>query len=221
MIPGVQHEYIFVVASLAVTTFIVILSIAGRLALGSGESAIQPAGTLSVKGFFEAFVEAILGLVKMVLGDHSEEWVPLFGAIFFYILVSNLSGLLPGLLAGTQDINTALAIGLYTFVIYNYFGLKHHGLGYLKHFLGPLIWIAPLILPLELISHIVRPMSLGLRLSGNLSGDHAVLSIFLGLVPFGIPIIFYALGLFVCLVQSLVFTLLSMIYVMMATASEH
>ena len=220
-IPGVNHENIYVVASLAVTIFIILLSLAGRLALGNGEAAIQPAGKFSIKGFFEVFTEFILGLVKMVLGDHSEEWVPLFAAIFFYVMMNNLSGLVPGLTSSTQNINTTLAIGLFSFIMYNFFGVKEHGLAYFKHFLGPVIWLAWLMLPIELISHIVRPMSLGLRLSGNLSGDHAVLSIFLELVPFGIPVIFYGLGLFVCLVQSLVFTLLSMIYLMMATAHDH
>ena len=157
----------------------------------------------------------------MVLGDHSEEWVPLFAAIFFYIMLSNVAGLIPGLTSSTQNINTTLAVGLFSFIMYNFFGVKEHGLAYFKHFLGPVIWLAWLMLPIELISHIVRPMSLGLRLSGNLSGDHAVLSIFLDLVPYGVPVIFYGLGLFVCLVQALVFTLLSMIYLMMATAHDH
>ena len=220
-IPGVNHHNIYVVAALFATGFIVCLSVAGRVALGSGEAAIQPAGKLSVKGFFEAFIELIVGLVKMVLGDHSEKWVPLFGAMFFYIMINNLAGLLPGITAATSNINTSLAVGLFSFLMYNFFGFREHGFGYLKHFMGPVWWLFFLMIPIELISHLVRPMSLGLRLAGNLTGDHAVLSIFLELVPFGIPVIFYGLGLFVCLVQALVFTLLSMIYVMMATSHDH
>ncbi len=220
-IPGVNEGNLFVAASIIMTCFIILLSVAGRLALGSGEAAIQPAGSLSLKGFFEAFIELIVSLIKMVLGDHSEKWVPLIGTIFFYIMINNLSGLLPGITPATQDINATMAIGLFTFFVYNFFGVKYNGLAYFKHFLGPVIWVAWLILPLELISHLVRPMSLGLRLSGNMNGDHAVLSIFLKLVPFGVPVIFYFLGLFVCLVQSLVFTLLTMVYLMMATAEDH
>lgn len=220
-IPGVDHHNVFVAASVCVTIFIVLLSIAARIALGSGEAAIQPAGKFSIKGFFEVFTEFINGLAKMVLGDHSEEWVPLFACIFFYILVNNLAGLLPGLTASTQNINTSLAIGLFSFLMYNFFGFKENGFGYLKHFVGPVWWLFFLMIPIEVVSHLVRPLSLGLRLSGNLSGDHAVLSIFLELVPFGIPVVFYGLGLFVCMVQSLVFTLLSMIYLLMATAHDH
>jgi F-type H+-transporting ATPase subunit a len=100
-------------------------------------------------------------------------------------------------------------------------GLKENGVGYLKHFLGPLIWLAPLLLPIELISHMVRPASLGLRLAGNMTGDHTVLGIFLNLVPIGVPMVFYVLGLFVCFLQAFVFSLLSMVYISMATAHDH
>ncbi len=221
MIPGVNEHNVFTVAAIVMTGLIVLFSIAGRLALGSGETAIQPAGNFSIKGFCEVFLESIIKLAKMVLGDHSEKWVPLFAAIFFYIMMSNLSGLLPGINASTQNINTSLAIGLFTFFMYNFFGVKHGGPAYFKHFVGPVWWLFWLMIPLELISHIVRPMSLGLRLSGNLNGDHAVLGVFTDLVPFGIPVIFYGLGLFVCIVQALVFTLLSMIYLKMATVTDH
>ena len=220
-IPGVTEHNVFIVAALVMTGAIVLISLAGRFALGSGETAIQPAGSFSLKGFFEVFLESILKLTKMVMGDGSERWVPLFSAIFFYIMMSNLSGLLPGINASTQDINTSLAIGLFTFFMYNFFGVSHGGPAYFKHFLGPVWWLAWLMLPLELVSHIVRPMSLGLRLSGNLNGDHTVLGVFTNLVPFGVPVVFYGLGLFVCIVQALVFTLLSMIYLKMATVTDH
>jgi F-type H+-transporting ATPase subunit a len=121
----------------------------------------------------------------------------------------------------TDNINTTVAIGLFVFVLYNALGAKESGLKYFAHFLGPVWWLAPLMVVIELISHLVRPMSLGLRLAGNMTGDHTVLSIFLDKYPIGIPIIFYSLGIFVCLVQAFVFTLLSMVYVGMATEHEH
>ena len=117
--------------------------------------------------------------------------------------------------------NTAFAIGIFIFFTYNFLGIKENGLAYLKHFLGPMLLLAPLMLPLEIISHVVRPMSLGLRLSGNMTGDHTVLGIFLDLVPYVVPVIFYGLGTFVSFVQAFVFTLLSMIYIAMATAHDH
>jgi F-type H+-transporting ATPase subunit a len=221
LIPGVGHEYVHVAAAILVTLLIVLFSLAGRLALGTGEAAIAPAGQFSIKGFFEVLVEFINTICHMVLGEEGNIFIPLFGAIFFYILFSNMIGLIPGLSASTSNMNTALAVGLFSFAMYNILGVKYNGLSYFKHFLGPIWWLAPLLLPIELISHLVRPMSLGLRLSGNMTGDHTVLGIFLSLTPYGIPVIFYFLGLFVCFVQAFVFTLLSMIYVMMATAHDH
>jgi F-type H+-transporting ATPase subunit a len=218
---GISHHYTYVATSVLVTAIIVLLSIAARLALGSGEKAIAPAPKFSIKGIFEVVVEFINTLVAMVLGDHGKHYVPLFAAIFFYIFFSNVFGLLPGMTASTSNMNTALAVGLFTFVAYNALGVKENGIAYFKHFLGPVIWLLPLMLPIELISHAVRPMSLGLRLSGNMTGDHTVLGIFLDLTKVGVPVIFYGLGTFVSFVQAFVFTLLSMIYVMMATAHDH
>ncbi len=125
----------------------------------------------------------------------------------------------------TDNLNTTLALGIFTFVVYNYYGLKEHGLAYLKHFLGPLLLLAPLMLPIELIGHAVRPLTLGLRLYGNIMADHTVLSVFVGMfeklwfIP--VPAIFYGMGIFVASMQAFVFTMLSMIYVSMAIAHDH
>jgi F-type H+-transporting ATPase subunit a len=221
LVPGVGHEYIHVATTIVVTGFILLLSGVGRLALGSGEAAVIPADRFSVKGFFEVLVEFVVGLSDMVLGPNGRIYVPMFGSIFLFIWFNNLVGLIPGMTAPTDNFNTTLAVGLFSFLAYNYFGVKEHGLAYFKHFLGPMIWLAPIMLPIELISHAVRPMSLGLRLMGNMTGDHTVLGIFLGLTPYyGVPVIFYGIGLFVCTMQAFVFTLLSMIYVLMATAHD-
>jgi F-type H+-transporting ATPase subunit a len=102
---------------------------------------------------------------------------------------------------------------------YNYQGIKEQGIvGHIKHFMGPVWYLAILIFPIELISHAVRPLSLGLRLKGNMEGDHLVLSIFSNLVPYIVPIPFYVIGLFVCFMQAFVFTLLTMVYISLATA---
>lgn len=221
LIHGVGHDYIHVATAMTVTLLIVLFSLIGRLALGSGEAALQPAGRLSIKGIFEVCVEFVTGLVDMVVGERGRIYVPLFGSIFVYILLNNLFGLLPGMTPATDNANTTIAVGLFVFIAYNFLGLKENGMHYLKHFLGPMLVLAPLMLPIELISHLVRPMSLGMRLAGNMTGDHAVLSIFLDLTKVFVPIIFYGLGLFVCFVQAFVFTLLSMVYVSMATAHDH
>lgn len=218
---GVDHHNTYIAANLLVTSLLVVFAVVGRIALGSGEAAIQPAGSLSLKGFFEALVEMVDGMIEMVLGRQGRPYLPLFGSIFFFILVNNLMGLLPGMTAATSDLNTALAIGLFSFLVYNFIGIRKGGMHYLAHFLGPVWWLAPLMLVIELISHFVRPFSLGMRLSVNMSADHTVLSTFLDLTKFIVPVLFYGLGTFVSLVQAFVFTMLSMVYVMMATADDH
>lgn len=157
----------------------------------------------------------------MVIGEEGRKFVPLFGALFFFLLFNNIVGLIPGMTPATDNLNTTLGLGLFAFLAYNYYGFKEHGIGYLKQFLGPLLPLAPLMLIIELISHFVRPASLGLRLQGNMMGDHTVLGIFLDLVPYGLPVIFYCLGLFVCFMQAFVFTLLTMIYVSLAISHDH
>lgn len=221
LIPAVGHDYIHVATAMLVTLFIVLLSLMGRLALGNGEAAVAPAGKFSLKGVLEMCTEFIVGLIDMVVGERGRVFVPLFGAIFVYILLNNLFGLIPGMTPATDNANTTIAVGLFVFVAYNFLGIKENGMSYLKHFLGPMLILAPLMLPIEIISHAVRPISLGLRLAGNMTGDHTVLGIFLHLTKVFIPVIFYGLGLFVCTVQAFVFTLLSMVYVSMATAHDH
>ena len=105
-----------------------------------------------------------------------------------------------------------------SFLAFNYYGFKVQGIGYLKHFAGPILWLAPLMFALELVGTLVRPVSLGLRLFGNLFGDHLVLEIFTGLTKVGVPVVFYMLGTLVSVIQAFVFTLLSMIYIALAVA---
>ncbi|HOW16229.1 MAG TPA: F0F1 ATP synthase subunit A, partial [bacterium] len=110
---------------------------------------------------------------------------------------------------------------IFVFIYYNYAGFKEHGFSYIKHYMGPMIWLAPLMFPIELISNMVRPFSLGLRLFGNITGDHLVLGIFSDLAPLIVPIPFLGLGLFVSFFQALIFVLLSMIYLTLALSHEH
>ena len=115
-----------------------------------------------------------------------------------------------------------LAFLNYKFLTYNFLGLKENGIGYFKHFFGPIIWLAPMMFVIEILSHLVRPISLGLRLAKVMGGDHTVVGIFLDFWPhIGLPIPFYLLGIFVSFVQAFVFTLLSMVYIALATAHEH
>jgi F-type H+-transporting ATPase subunit a len=184
----------------------------------SKDSAIVPDETLSARNVFELLIEAIGGLADSVVGHGAEKYVPLLSSFFIFILVSNAFGLLPGFTPPTSDFNITFALGVVSFVAFNYWGFKAQGVGYLKHFAGPILWLAPLMFVLEMISAFVRPVSLGLRLYGNLFGDHLVLEIFTGLTKVGVPVIFYMLGTLVTVIQAFVFTLLSMIYVALAVA---
>jgi F-type H+-transporting ATPase subunit a len=145
----------------------------------------------------------------------------LFGSFFAFILTANLMGLIPGFAPPTSNLNTTLGLGIVSFCAYNFFGVRTHGVGYAKHFMGPVLFLAPLFIILEGVSHLVRPVSLGLRLFGNMFGDHLAVEIFTDLSKIGVPVIFYLLGTLVSLIQAFVFTLLSVIYVAMAISHEH
>lgn len=222
LIPGVGHEYVHVATLVCVSIFIILLSLAARIALGSGEKSIEPAGRFSLKGMCELITEFIVDQVDAIIGKKGRPLVPLYGSIFIFIVMNNMAGLLPGMTPSTSNFNTTIALGIFSFCLYNYLGLKEGGVSYLKHFLGPIWWLAPLMVIIELLSHFFRPLTLGIRLGANMIGDHQVLSTFLdmtGYIP--VSIIFYGFGLFVCLIQAYVFVLLSMIYVSMATEHEH
>ncbi|MBT4760200.1 MAG: F0F1 ATP synthase subunit A [Bdellovibrionaceae bacterium] len=221
LIPGVTHSNVHVATALLASFVIIVLSFTAKLALGNGQKAVTPSDRLSIKGFFELIIEFIIDVSVMVCGESGRKFAPIFASIFFFILLNNYMGVLPGMTPATDNINTTVAVGLFSFLAYNYMGFKEHGISYLKQFLGPLLLIAPLMLVIELISHLVRPISLGLRLQGNMVGDHAVLGVFLNLVPYFVPAIFYLLGFFVCFMQAFVFTMLTMIYVSMAVSHDH
>jgi F-type H+-transporting ATPase subunit a len=127
----------------------------------------------------------------------------------------------PGFYPPTENINTNLACALVVFVYYNYHGIKEQGIKkYLQHMAGPVIWLMPLIFCIELVSHAVRPVSLSVRLLGNIVGDHMVLGMFSGMVPLFLPIVFMGLAIFISVMQAFVFTLLSIVYIQMACVSE-
>jgi len=220
-IPYVGHDKVHIATLLISSVLIILLGLVARISLGRGEVAVVPAGKVSIRGFFEMVCDLIGYLLEMVMGHEGIKYGPIFASIFVFILVNNLMGLLPGMTAATDNLNTTFALGIFSFVMYNAYGLKHHGFGYLKQFTGPVLLMAPFMFVIELFSHIVRPFTLGLRIVGNIQGDHAVLGAFLDIAPYGVPMIFYVMGIFVCVMQALVFTLLSMVYVSMATAHDH
>ena len=221
LIPGVGYEYAHVATAGIVTLGLTAVALKARRDLGSGEKAIAPVGNFSIRGVFELITEFITGLSDSIIGHHGRAYVPLFASVFLFTVVNNYVGVIPGMTPATENMNTSFAMGVFIFIAYNYIGLKTNGLAYLKHFVGPVWWLFFLMIPLEIISHMVRPLSLGLRLSNGLMGDHTVVGVFTELVPMLVPIPFYLLGLVVAFVQAFVFTLLSMVYVSLATAHDH
>jgi len=152
---------------------------------------------------------------------HGEKYVPLFGTLFVFILFANLIGIIPGFESPTMFTWVPAGLAVIAFAYYNYMGFRANGFGYLKHFLGPIWWLAWLMLPIEIISHFARPMSLTIRLYANMFAGEQVTLAFLRIVPLFVPVIFMALHVFVSFLQAYIFTLLTMIYVGGAMEHEH
>ncbi len=200
---------------------LIVIGFIYRKQLSKVENRVIPDKGVTIRNLVEAYGNFIYGQCKNVIGEkEADTYFPFIAILFIVLLFSNLIGLIPGFNPPTHMLNTTLAVGVFSFLYYNYQGFKEQGfINYMKHFAGPLWYMAILIFPLEIISHFVRPLSLALRLQGNMTGDHLVLSIFTELAPFLVPIIFYLLGILVCLIQAYVFTVLSMVYIAMAV--EH
>jgi F-type H+-transporting ATPase subunit a len=216
VIPGLNLLPGHVATALIVLGLIIFFVLRANAQRAAARDQAIPDDSLTFRNIAELLVEGVISMAEGILGHQAKKYVPLYGTFFIYILVCNLMGLLPGFSPPTTNFNVTLALGLLSFTAYNVFGFKEQGVGYLKHFVGPMLWLAPLMIPLELISNFVRPFSLALRLLGNMTGDHTVLEIFTDLTKVGIPVIFYGLGTFVSFVQAFVFTLLSMVYVSLA-----
>ena len=219
-IPGLNILPGHIATSLLITVVLIFLAYRAKRQMEAAPDPNIPDDSLSLRNMAELLVEGVSGMAEGILGHRARRYVPLYGCFFLFILSANLSGLVPGFLPPTSNFNVTLALGMLSFMAYNFFAFREQGLAYLKHFVGPIWWLGFLMVPLELIDNFVRPFSLGLRLFGNMTGDHVVLEIFTDLTKVGVPVVFYGLGAFVSLVQAFVFTLLSMVYVSLAVAHD-
>ncbi|GIW47576.1 MAG: ATP synthase subunit a [Deltaproteobacteria bacterium] len=216
-------RYDHVLGAIIVVAFLTLASYKIKKNLSKGES-VLPDEKLSLRNVFEILtIDFLIDLLAGIMGsrEKAKRYFPLLGATFFFILFSNLLGLVPGFLPPTGNFNTPVACAIVIFIMYNFYGFKEHGIGYLKHFMGPMIYLAPLMIVIEFISHLVRPASLSLRLFWNMTGDHLVLGIFTNLTHFVIPAAFIALGIFVSFLQAFIFTILSAIYISLSVSHEH
>jgi F-type H+-transporting ATPase subunit a len=219
---GLHGGWEHVGTALLVTALLLVFGSKVRASFADTDLAIMPDEGVSARSIGEVFVEAIMGIARSAIPDHPERYVPLLATFFAYILLANVLGLVPGFSPPTSSFNITFALGCVSFGAYHAYGVKAQGFGsYLKHFLGPVLFIAPLMLVIEMFSHAFRPISLGVRLYANMFADHTVIEIFTGLTKAVIPVAFYALGFFVCIVQSFVFTMLSAIYISGAVSHEH
>jgi len=207
--------------ALVVVLIVLALSFGFRRAVLRAVDPAVPEDRLGSRNIMEMAVELVVSLSDSIIGKKGRQYVPLFGSLFIFILTSNLLGLVPGFTPPTSFFFSNLALGVVVFVAYNYYGVRENGWHYFKQFMGPMIFLAPLFILIELSSHIFRPISLYIRLFGNMFGDHLVLEIFTGLTKFAIPVLFYILGTLVSIIQAAVFTILSIIYVAMAISHEH
>ena len=210
-----------VLVTLVVLGFVFWGATAFRKGTEAGDRGLVPPRRMNLRNFFEVMAESVYGMVEGALGEkNGRRFFPLIGTLWLFILFGNLIGLVPGFISPNDTLKTNVALAITVFLITHIVGVKEHGLAYFKHFLGPTPALAPLMLPIELVSHIARPVSLSLRLMGNMMADHKVVFSFFTLVPLFVPLPFLALGLLVCVVQAIVFCTLTMVYISMALEHE-
>jgi len=188
----------------------------------AGALAAKTVSLIPGKGqnFFEVVVGGIEEFMVTVTGEEGRWLLPIAGTVFLYVLTCNLIGLVPGFFPPTASLNTTLSCALVVVVFTHVIGVKYHGAAYIKHFMGPVWWMVPIIMPIEIIGHLARILSLSFRLFGNMMGHELVLFILFMLAgAFFAPLPIMALGIFVALVQAFVFFLLSIMY--FTGAMEH
>ncbi|MBW2038720.1 MAG: F0F1 ATP synthase subunit A [Deltaproteobacteria bacterium] len=213
MIPFLNQLPPHVANAIVVIVFLLVIAHLGTRGLRKEpKKYFVPEKKLTFRTAVEMIVEGILKIVKDNMGPRGPEFMMIIGTLALFIFVSNVLGLVPGFHSPTETLNTTGACAITVFSLTHYYGFREHGIKYIKHFTGPVIWLAPLMVPIELIGHLVRPVSLSVRLFGNIFGDHYICAIVFGLVPFLVPLPMMLLGIFVALVQTLVFILLSMAY---------
>jgi F-type H+-transporting ATPase subunit a len=174
-----------------------------------------------VQNVMEVVVGALDNLLIETMGPHGKAYFPLIATLGLFILTSNLIGLIPGFESPTSNLNTTVSMALCVFFMTHIVGVKIHGAKYLKQFMGPVWWLTPLMMPIEIVSHLSRPLSLSVRLFGNIQGGHIVLAVLFILVPLLVPLPILILKIFISIIQTLVFVLLSMMYIAGAMEEHH
>jgi len=206
-LPGHVTYTLFVVALLSILSFLA----TRRLQIYPGR----------LQNVMEVIIGGFDALLIDTMGDKGKKFFPLIATLGLFILTGNLIGIIPGFESPTANINTNAAMALVVFFSTHVVGVSMHGLKYFKQFMGPVWWLTPLMLPIEVISHLSRPLSLTFRLFGNIAGEDIVLAVVLLLVPLLVPLPILILMIFTSIVQTLVFMLLAMMYIAGALEEGH
>ena len=209
------HEHHLVVVSY---TWFIMALLALFSFLATRRMNILPGGFQNV---MEVVVEGFDNLITESMGHEGRKFFPLIATLGLYILTSNLLGLIPGFESPTANLNTTVSMAVVVFVTTHVVGIKVHGFKYVKQFLGPIWWLTPLMLPIEIVSHLARPLSLSVRLFGNIMGEDKVLAVVVLLVPFLVPLPVFVLMIFTSFIQTIVFMLLAMMYISGAMEGAH
>ena len=202
-----NHDFLFVTHMVLSALIAVIL---GKMAVSNLK--LVPSGT---QNLMEAYLSGVLAMGEDVMGkSHAKKYVALVATIGLFVGIANLIGIIPGFEAPSSSLNMTLSLALTVFIYYNFLGIKVHGvIKYFKHFAGPVWWLAWLMFPVEIVSHISRIISLSFRLMGNIKGDDMFLFVILMLVPWVMPLIPFALLTFGALLQAFIFMMLTYVYI--------
>jgi F-type H+-transporting ATPase subunit a len=208
-------------ASLFAAVLLLATGLLVRSRIAATQGGIIPDPGLSVRNAVEILTEMLAGLGEQIMGHRWRTYFPFIATLFFFILIANLLGLIPGVGGATTNAATTWAWALISFGVHQYVGVREHGFGYLKHFVGPVPLLAPLYIPIELLSHLSRVFTLAVRLLANMFADHIVVGVWIVLIPVIVPAVFMGLGVLVAFLQAYVFAMLSMIYIGLALDDSH
>lgn len=219
--PSTWHSFEPLATSVLIATLLILGAAYVRSRLAKIDAAVVPDESLTLRTFVEVFLDYFYNLAKDVMdAKRAKKYFPLIATSACFVFCANVMALLPGFPIATTSLSITLGTALVVFLLFNFWGLKENGLGYIKHLAGPVWYLAPLVFPIEVISLLVRPITLALRLMLNMSVDHLLLAIFMGFLTVLVPLPVMILGCIVVLVQTLVFTLLTCIYIGLATEHE-
>lgn len=231
---NIPAEYNHVAGAVVAVAGLTAVGVLVRAKLATQSDRVLPDANVSFLNVVEGVASFLRNILQNIIGPGADTFLAVIGTTFLFVLTCNLLGIVPGFLPPTENINTNLGMALCIFVIYQFLGIKEHGFHYLKQFTGGLpvttygfvmtVFLSVValgIFAIELIGHVFRPASLSLRLWGNINGDHTLAAVAYQIQPLFLPIIVMLFGIFISVVQALVFSLLSSVYIKLAVSHDH